>query len=123
MHIKVDDKVRVISGEDKDVEAKVIEIDHSAGTVLVEGVAKVFKHVRRSQKNPQGGRLNKEAAIPLSKVMLVCPECGQAARTKVRILEDGTKERQCQKCEAGIGVLMPGSKRNRAAARKAAAAK
>lgn len=117
MHIKVDDKVRVISGEDKGVEAKVIEIDRAAGTVLVEGVNKVYKHVRRSQKNPQGGRLHREAKIPLSKVMLVCPECGQAARTKIRITEDGSKERQCQKCEAGIGVLMPGAKRKRAAAK------
>lgn len=118
MHIKVDDKVRVLSGEDKGVEAKVIEIDRVAGTVLVEGVNKVYKHVRRSQKNPQGGRLHREASIPLSKVMLVCPECGQAARTKIHIAADGSKERQCQKCGASIGLLMPGAKRNRAAARK-----
>ena len=60
MHIRVDDTVEVMTGDDRGERAKVLKVDHNAGKVLVEGVNRVYKHVRRSQRNPQGGRLSKE---------------------------------------------------------------
>ena len=77
------------------------------GKVVVEGVNRVYKHVRRSQKNPQGGRLSKEMPISISNVLLVCTACGKPTRTGARLPADGTKERYCKKCEAAIGVIAP----------------
>ena len=58
MHIRVNDTVKVIAGEDRDVQGKVLSVDHQAGKLIVEGVNRAYKHVRRSQRNPQGGRLS-----------------------------------------------------------------
>lgn len=93
MRIKVGDFVEVIAGEDRGVQAKVLSVDSAANKVIVEGVNRVFKHMRRSQKNPQGGRLSKEMPISASNVLLVCPSTGRGARLGVRILPDGSKER------------------------------
>ncbi len=57
--------------------------------------------MRRSQKNPQGGRLSKEMPIAISNVLLVCTACGKPTRTGARFRADGTKERYCKKCKAG----------------------
>ncbi len=107
MHIKSNDTVEVIRGDDKGHRGKVLEIDHKAGTLVVEGAARVLKHVKRSQKNPQGGRLSKELPMPLSAVMLVCEKCNAASRTGARFLDDGSKERYCKKCGASIGQIAP----------------
>ncbi len=107
MHIKVNDTVKVIAGADNGTQGKVMLVDHEAGKLIVEGVARVYKHVRRSQKNPQGGRLSKEMPIQLSNVHLICEACGQASRTGARYLDDGSKERFCKKCGAGNGQIAP----------------
>jgi len=74
MLIKVNDTVVVLTGDDAGVRSRVLAVDRQARTVVVEGVNRVYKHVRRSQKNPQGGRLSKELPIRASNVMLVCPQ-------------------------------------------------
>jgi large subunit ribosomal protein L24 len=107
MHIRVDDRVKVLVGDDKGVEARVVKVDRTKGKLIVEGVNRVYKHMRRSQRNPQGGRLSKEMPIQLSNVALVCPKCGKATRTGARFLADGSKERFCKKCNAGIGEIAP----------------
>lgn len=111
MHIKVGDKVKVLTGFDKDVEATVLQVDRQAGKIVVEGVNEVRKHVRRSQKNPQGGQLHKEMPMAISNVQLVCSSCGKSTRTGARYLEDGSKERYCKKCKAGLGQLSPAKAR------------
>jgi large subunit ribosomal protein L24 len=107
MQIKVNDIVVVISGDDKKQRGKVLSIDNKAGKVIVEGVNKVYKHVKRSQKNPQGGRLSKEMPIPLSNVQLYCQACGKPTRLGNRYLPDGSKERFCRKCSAALGRVSP----------------
>ena len=107
MLIKVDDTVKVLTGGDAGVTAKVLSVDKQSGKVIVEGVNRVYKHVRRSQRNPQGGRLSKEMPIQASNVMLVCPSCGESARSGVRYLGDGSKERYCKKCGSGTGEIAP----------------
>lgn len=107
MHIRVNDIVEVLIGDDRQQRGKVLKIDHQVGKVVVEGVNRVYKHVRRSQRNPQGGRLSKEMPVPLSNVALVCQSCGKATRTGARFRKDGAKERFCRKCGAAQGDIAP----------------
>jgi large subunit ribosomal protein L24 len=106
MHVKVDDMVEVIAGVDK-IRAKVLKVLPAKGKVVVEGVNRVYKHMRRSQRNPQGGRLSKEMPINASNVMLICEACGKPARTGARYRDDGSKERYCKKCGASNGLIAP----------------
>ena len=107
MLIKVDDMVEVIAGDDKGERGKVLAVDGHTGKVLVEGVNRVYKHVRRSQRNPQGGRLSKETPIPASNVQLVCPKTNAPTRVGVRYLPDGSKERYAKKSGAAMGEIAP----------------
>ena len=107
MHIRTNDTVLVLCGGDKGARARVLRVERATGKVVVEGVNKVTKLVRRSQKNPQGGMLSKEMPIQASNVMLVCPACNRPARVGARRAADGVKERFCKKCGAGIGQIAP----------------
>ncbi len=107
MLIKVGDTVQVMRGEDRGERGKVLRVDEAAGKVLVEGINRVFKHVRRSQKNPQGGRLEKEMPISVSNVMLLDPNSGQPTRVGLRYLDDGSKERYAKRSGASLGVISP----------------
>jgi large subunit ribosomal protein L24 len=107
MHIKTNDTVVVITGDDKGQRGKVLSIDRRVGRLVVEGVNRVYKHVRRSQKNPQGGRLSKEMPVRVSNVMLLCTRCGKGVRTGARLTKDGAKERYCKKCGATMGQISP----------------
>ncbi len=107
MRIRVDDTVEVITGNDRGTHGRVLSVDRAAGRLVVEGVNQVHKHVRRSQRNPQGGRLSMEMPIQISNVLLVCQACGAAARTGARLLEDGSKVRYCKKCGANLGQISP----------------
>ena len=109
MHIKVDDTVEVIAGDDRGERGKVLSVDRGAGKILVEGINRVYKHVRRSQSNPQGGRLSKEMPLRISNVLLVCQKCGKPTRTGARFLDDGSKERHCKRssCGASLGEISP----------------
>lgn len=107
MNLKTDDTVEVITGDDRGTRARILKMFPREGKLLVEGVNRVYKHVRRSQRNPQGGRLSKEMPIRISNVLLVCRSCGAATRTGVRVGNDGSKERYCKKCGAGNGQISP----------------
>lgn len=107
MHIRVDDTVEVIAGADLGARGRVLKIFSGNNRVVVEGVNRVKKHVRRSQKNPRGGQLSKEMPVSTSNIQLVCSSCGQPARTGARYLDDGSKERFCKKCGASNGEIAP----------------
>jgi large subunit ribosomal protein L24 len=107
MLIRANDTVEVIAGDDRGTRGKVLRIERAVGKVVVEGVNRVYKHVRRSQRNPQGGRLSMEMPIPLSNVALVCQACGAAVRVGARYLPTGAKERYCKKCGAANGQIAP----------------
>ncbi len=98
MHVKRGDMVKVIAGKDKGVEGKVITAIPSKGKVIVEGVAIVSKHQKARRQGQESGILKMEAPIDASNVMRVCSKCGKAARTGVKVLEDGSKVRYCKKC-------------------------
>jgi large subunit ribosomal protein L24 len=107
MHIKTDDTVQVIAGNDRGKQGRVLNIDRLSGKLVVEGCNRVYKHVRRSQKNPQGGRLSKEMPLQLSNVLLVCNRCAKGVRTGARLATDGSKERFCRKCGNSLGQIAP----------------
>lgn len=107
MRIKLDDIVEVIAGDDKGVRGKVLRVDHKAQKVVVEGVNRVYKHVRKSQKNPQGGRLSKEMPIHISNVMIIDDRAGKPTRVGVRYLDDGSKERYSKKSGTSLGQIAP----------------
>lgn len=111
MRIRTNDTVEVIAGNDRGRRGRVLRVDRRRKRVVVEGVHTVWKHVRPSQKNRQGGRLSREMPIDISNVQLVCPACNRAARVGARFNADGSKERYCKKCGASMGPLAPAKAR------------
>jgi large subunit ribosomal protein L24 len=100
----------VIAGDDRLTRARVMKVDRETGKALVEGVNRVKKHIRRSQKHPQGGRLEKEMPVQLSNLKFFCPSCSSGTRLGARFLKDGSKERFCKKCGASAGQIAPAKK-------------
>ncbi|MFH1745808.1 MAG: 50S ribosomal protein L24 [Planctomycetota bacterium] len=86
--VRKDDIVEVINGDHKGARGKVLKIDPTKQRVVVEGVNMVYRHVRRSRKHPQGGRIQKEAAIHLSNVMPVDPKTGRGTRVRFTVSRD-----------------------------------
>ncbi len=93
MHVSKGDTVRVMRGEDKGKEGKVLRIFLKTGRVLVEGVNLVKKHRRARTAEEQGGIIEMAAPVHSSNVMLLDPKTGEPTRVKARIDKDGTKER------------------------------
>ncbi len=96
MHVKKGDTVKVISGKDKGKQGVILEAYPKQSRVLVEGINVVKKHAKPSQDNPQGGILNKEAAIHVSNVMPIDPKSGEPTRVGYKV-ENGKKVRVAKK--------------------------
>lgn len=111
MWIKANDTVQVMSGKDRGTRGKVLRISRGDAKIVVEGANRVYKHIKKSQKNPRGGQLSKEMPLAISNVLLVCQACGAAVRLGARYLADGSKERYCKKCGAGNGQVSPAKAR------------
>lgn len=97
--VKRDDQVAVLTGRDRGKRGKVLRVFPVEGRVLVEGLNLVKRHMRRSQLNPEGAILSKEARIPLDRVVPVCPRCNRGVRVGFKLLSDGTKTRVCRRCK------------------------
>jgi large subunit ribosomal protein L24 len=90
---------RVIPGFKIDRARQRVGRDHNKDKVVVQGVNIIIKHQRRTgDVRTQTGRIELEASIPLSNVMLVCPSCDKATRVQVREFEDGSRGRYCKRC-------------------------
>jgi large subunit ribosomal protein L24 len=112
MHIRKDDQVEVITGDDKGSPsarkiAKVLRVLPEKNKIVVEGINRVYKHLKPSQKNQQGGRLSKEMPIDASNAMLYCPSCNRGVRVGHRFTEAGQKQRYCKSCSASLGNVGP----------------
>ena len=81
MHVRKDDMVEVIAGDDaeKGRPHKVLRVLADKSQVVVEGINRVYKHVRPNRRNPQGGRLSREMPIDASNVLLYCSNCRRGA--------------------------------------------
>jgi large subunit ribosomal protein L24 len=110
MLIRTGDTVEVVTGADRGTTSRVIRIDRAKKKALVENVNRVYKHVRRSQKHPQGGRLSKEMPVQLSNLMYLCESCNTKTRLGARYTKEGAKERYCKKCGASAGEISPAHK-------------
>jgi large subunit ribosomal protein L24 len=99
MYIRKEDQVLIISGNHRGKKGKVLKVFPERDRIIVEGVNFIKRHTRPTQRNPQGGILEKEGPIHVSNVMLICPKCntptranyqfrsseGKASRGKARI--------------------------------------
>lgn len=103
MRIKKNDTVKVISGDSKGLEGKVLKVFPGNGRVIIEKVKLIKRHTRRTQQGDQGGIIENEAPVDSSNVVLVCPKCSKPARTAMAILADGRKVRRCKKCHETLG--------------------
>jgi large subunit ribosomal protein L24 len=90
--VRKGDTVVVTTGKNKGQRGKVLRVLHKTGRVVIERVAMVKRHTKPSQKNPQGGIIEKEGSIHLSNVMPLDPGSDKPTRVKVK-LEDGQRRR------------------------------
>ena len=97
LHIKKDDTVIVLAGEDKGKTGKVLKVFVDKQRALVEGINIVKKSAKPSAKHPQGGIIEQEAPIHNSNLSLIDPKSGKATRIAIKINEDGKKVRVAKK--------------------------
>ena len=88
LKIKSGDVVRVIAGDHKGTEGKVLKVDREKNKAIVEGANMVSKHTKPSAKNPQGGIVKKEAPIHISNLSLIDPKSKEATKTGTRVEGD-----------------------------------
>jgi large subunit ribosomal protein L24 len=92
-HVRKGDEVVVVAGKDKGKRGKVLFVDRKKNRVKVEKIALIKRHVKPSQKNPQGGIVEKEGTVHISNVRLWDAKAGKPCRTGTKHLEDGRKVR------------------------------
>lgn len=100
VHVKTGDSVQIISGKDKGLEGKVLQVSPKEGKVIVEGRNMVSKHVKPRRQGERGGIVKAEGALYASKVMPVCPKCSKPTRVGHSADKNGNKQRVCKKCGA-----------------------
>lgn len=105
MHVKKGDTVVVIAGDDKGKTGEIIRVDGAKGKVLVQGINRVYRHLRPSRQHPQGGRIQKEMPIDISNVLPVDPKTNQATRVGFRVSTDGSKQRYAKKSGETLGTV------------------
>lgn len=102
LRIKKNDTVMIMAGKDRGKKGKVLRILPTTSRAIVEGLNMVKKHVRRSREDQQGGIIQVEQPLALSKVMLFCSRCDRPTRVGFLKQTDGTKARYCKKCQEVI---------------------
>lgn len=114
LSIRKNDQVQVMAGKEKGKIGKVLLVDLKEGRVLVEKTNMIKRHVKPSQKNPQGGVVEKEASIHYSNVLLYCTKCSRGVRHGTKFQEAGAKKkgaaaagekkkvRVCRRCDTAL---------------------
>ncbi len=95
--IRKGDTVVVMAGRDRGKSGKVLSVDLGAGKVVVEKLNMIKRHTKPNQKVKQGGILEREAPMALSKVMFLCPVTQKPTRLGIRTLNDGRRVRFSKK--------------------------
>jgi large subunit ribosomal protein L24 len=97
--IKKNDEVYILNGKDRGKTGRVLIVSPKKDRIVVEGVQMIKRHTRPNpQKNIKGGIVEKEAAIHISNVAIVCKNCKKHTRIANKILADGRTARTCKKC-------------------------
>jgi large subunit ribosomal protein L24 len=100
--IKKNDTVVVMTGKEKGKKGRVLTVNPSKESLLIEKINMIKKHMKPTRKYTQGGIIEKEAPIQISNVMLVCPKCAKPTKIGNSALQDGRKLRMCKKCREVI---------------------
>ncbi|MGD9202859.1 MAG: 50S ribosomal protein L24 [Chitinispirillia bacterium] len=95
--LKKGDTVQIITGDNKGQTGKILKVIPDKGRVLVENRNIVKRHTKPTQKNQQGGILEKEAPIHISNLMLLCEKTEKPTRIGIRTLENGKRARYSKK--------------------------
>lgn len=101
MKIRKGDKIKVMVGKDKGKEGKVEKVYPKQNKILVLGLNIYRKHIKKSEKFPQGGVVELPRPIDVAKVMLICPICNKPTRVGFEIKKE-KKLRICKKCKSPI---------------------
>jgi len=97
-HVKKNDTVLILTGKDRGKQGKVLRVNATKGTAIVERANMMKKHTKPNpQKNVAGGVLEREAPIKLSNLQVVCPSCDKPTRTGSHRTDEGSA-RYCRKC-------------------------
>jgi len=101
MKVKINDSVLVIAGKNRNKSGKILRIDDKARKIVVEKINLITKHIKKTQQKP-GSKIQREAPIDVSNVMVICPNCKKATRVEYKKLENGKKQRICKKCKESL---------------------
>jgi large subunit ribosomal protein L24 len=99
MRVKKNDRVKVIAGNSRGMEVKILKVFPATNRIIVEKVNMIMRHTRPTSQADQGGIVEKEAPIDASNVILICPKCDKPTRTENVKLSDGRSVRRCKKCK------------------------
>jgi large subunit ribosomal protein L24 len=97
LHIRRGDTVKVLAGDDKGKEGKVLEVDRTKRRALVEGVNIITKHTKPSAGKPEGGIVKVEAPVHISNLMLIDPASGKPTRVGRKLNDKGKLQRYSKK--------------------------
>lgn len=101
--IKKNDQVLVTAGKDRGAKGRVLRVNPDKGTAVVERVNMIKRHTKGNpQRQVKGGILEREAAIRISNIQVICPDCQKPARLGRKRLEDGSGVRVCRRCGATL---------------------
>ncbi len=101
MKIRKGDKVKIISGKDRNKTGRVLKVFPNSKKVMVEGLNLVKKHQRPRREGEKGQIVEVARPIDVSKVKFICPKCGQPTRIGYRLVENN-KVRICKKCQSEV---------------------
>src|SRR5574341_546217 len=104
MHVRIrrGDTVAVLAGKERGKRGRVLRVLPARSRVLVEHVNMIKKHQRPTQKLRQGGIIEREGALALSNVLVICPRCDKPSRTGIKLLADERRVRVCKRCGESI---------------------
>ena len=98
---KINDQVQMIAGKDNGKKGKITQILRKENLIVVEGLNKMFKHLRSNKQGEKGQRVEFAAPVAANKVMFICPKCGKITRIGIKV-EGEKKIRICKKCKAPL---------------------
>ena len=102
IRLKKNDLVEVTTGKEQGKTGKILKVFREKNQVLVEKVNMIKRHTRPSPTSGQGGIVEKEAPLYVSKVKLICPKCATATRFRLTLTGEGKKARVCLQCKEMI---------------------
>ncbi|QQS61569.1 MAG: 50S ribosomal protein L24 [Candidatus Moraniibacteriota bacterium] len=102
MKIKKGDKIRVLTGKERNKDGVVVSVQPTKGRLIVEGINLTKRHRKPQRKGEKGQIVEVNAPINVSNVALLCPKCAKATRVGYVVNDSAKKERKCKKCNAII---------------------